>query len=351
MVTNTPDPLDVSPVVPPLKSKLSAGRGFTLGFLLLGFVSIGAFLAHVGVGPILGSLKSLGWLGFAVFCLYTLGVLSLLGLSWYVTAPGAPLKQLFGFIFGRVMREVAADILPFAQVGGFILGVRGACLFGVSTSIAVASSLVDLGAEMAGQLLFTAIGLAVLGLHPPPRFPHNVVDPIISVGLGLGLVTVAGFFFSQRFASRALTRLSANWPKQIQAHMASVQDILTGIYRQPARVALSIGLHLLSWVTAVGGVWLTLGFMGVRMQPSMILVMESLVYLARSVAFFVPGAIGVMEGGYVLLGPIFGLPAETALSLALIKRGRDLAIGLPATAVWQILEGKRLLGWGSRGSS
>jgi putative membrane protein len=245
------------------------------------------------------------------------------------------------------MREVAADILPFAQVGGFILGVRGACLFGVSTSIAVSSSLVDLGAEMAGQLLFTAIALSILGLHPPPRFPHNVVDPISSVGLGLGVVTVAGFFFSQRFASRALAKLSARWPAQIQAHLTSVQAILADIYRRPARVALSIGLHLVAWLTAVGGVWLTLSFMGARMQPSMILVMESLVYLARSVAFFVPGAIGVMEGGYVLLGPIFGLPAELALSLALIKRGRDLAIGLLAIAVWQILEGKRLLKWGS----
>ncbi len=296
----------------------------------------------MGVGPILGSLKSLGLVGFVTFCLYTLGVLSLLGVCWYVVAPGAPPRQLGGFIFGRVMREVAADILPFAQVGGFILGVRGACLFGVSTSIAVASSVVDLGAEMAGQLLFTAVGLSVLGLHPPPRFPHNVVDPISSLGLGLGVVTVAGFFFSQRFAARALTKLSAQWPKQIQTHLASVQSILTDIYRQPARVALSIGLHLVSWLTAVGGVWLTLSFMDVRMQPSMILVMESLVYLARSMAFFVPGALGVMEGGYVLLGPLFGLPAEIALSLALIKRGRDLAIGLLAIAVWQILEGKRL---------
>jgi putative membrane protein len=308
----------------------------------LGLVAICAFLARVGVGPILGSLKSLGLVGFVTFCLYTLGVLSLLGVCWYVVAPGAPPRQLGGFIFGRVMREVAADILPFAQVGGFILGVRGACLFGVSTSIAVASSVVDLGAEMAGQLLFTAVGLSVLGLHPPPRFPHNVVDPISSLGLGLGVVTVAGFFFSQRFAARALTKLSAQWPKQIQTHLASVQSILTDIYRQPARVALSIGLHLVSWLTAVGGVWLTLSFMDVRMQPSMILVMESLVYLARSMAFFVPGALGVMEGGYVLLGPLFGLPAEIALSLALIKRGRDLAIGLLAIAVWQILEGKRL---------
>jgi len=314
----------------------------TLSFLCIGLVAICAFLARLGVGPILGSLKSLGLVGFIAFCLYTLGVLSLLGVCWYVVAPGAPPRQLFGFIFGRIMREVAADILPFAQVGGFILGVRGACLFGVSTSIAVASSVVDLGAEMAGQLLFTAVGLSVLGLHPPPRFPHNVVDPISSIGLGLGVVTVAGFFFSQRFAARALTKLSAQWPKQIQTHLTSVQSILTDIYRRPTRVALSIGLHLVSWLTAVGGVWLTLSFMDVRMQPSMILVMESLVYLARSMAFFVPGALGVMEGGYVLLGPIFGLPAETALSLALIKRGRDLAIGLLAIAMWQILEGKRL---------
>ncbi len=342
MFNSGPDALNTTPVAPPLKRRLSTGRILTLSFLCLGLVAICAFLARVGVGPILGSLKSLGLVGFVTFCLYTLGVLSLLGVCWYVVAPGAPPRQLGGFIFGRVMREVAADILPFAQVGGFILGVRGACLFGVSTSIAVASSVVDLGAEMAGQLLFTAVGLSVLGLHPPPRFPHNVVDPISSLGLGLGVVTVAGFFFSQRFAARALTKLSAQWPKQIQTHLASVQSILTDIYRQPARVALSIGLHLVSWLTAVGGVWLTLSFMDVRMQPSMILVMESLVYLARSMAFFVPGALGVMEGGYVLLGPLFGLPAEIALSLALIKRGRDLAIGLLAIAVWQILEGKRL---------
>ena len=350
MVTNRPDPSESSAAVR-RRSSPAPGRVLALCFVVIGVVAVGAFLVRIGVGPILQSLRGLGVAGFTVFCLYTVGVLSLLGVSWYVIASGVPLRQLSGFIFGRIMREVAADILPFAQVGGFILGVRGACLFGVSTSLAVASSIVDLGAEMAGQLLFTAIGLSVLSLHPPPGFPHRVVDPVISVGLGLGVVTVVGFFFSQRFASSALTRFSARWPKQIQDHLTSVQVTLTDIYRQPARVALSIGLHLLAWLAAVGGVWLTLSFMGVRMQPAMVLVMESLVYLVRSVAFFVPGAIGVMEGGYILLGPMFGLPAEIALSLALIKRGRDLAIGLTAIAAWQILEGKRLFRWGSTPSS
>jgi uncharacterized membrane protein YbhN (UPF0104 family) len=178
-----------------------------------------------------------------------------------------------------------------------------------------------------------------------------VVDPISLVGLALGAATVVGFFYSQRFASNALIRMSAKWPNQIQTHLTSVQAILSDIYRRPMRVALSIGVHLLAWVTAVGGVWLILSFMGVRVQGSNVLVMESLIYLARSVAFFVPGAIGVMEGGYVVLGPMFGVPADVALSLALIKRGRDLAIGLPATAAWQILEGHRLLGPGSKPAS
>ena len=330
---------------------MATGRVLSLGIAFLGVITIWAFLVRFRAGTILESLHSLGMAGFAIFCCYTLGVLILLGISWYVIVPGTPIRQMPGFIFGRLMREVAADILPFAQLGGFVVGVRGACLFGVSTSLSIASSLVDLGAEMAGQLLFTAIGLSVLSLHPPRSFPHKIVDPAIYVGLALGVVTAMGFFFSQHFAPSILTRVSVRWPEKMKAQLASVQMELAEIYRQPARVALSVGLHLVAWLVAVGGVWLTLHLMGAPMQVSMVLVMESLIYLLRSVAFFVPGALGVVEGGYILLGPIFGLPAEVALSLALIKRGRDLAIGSLAIAAWQILEGRRLLGWGSRLSS
>jgi len=63
---------------------------------------------------------------------------------------------------------------------------------------------------------------------------------------------------------------------------------------------------------------------------------------ARSVAFAVPNAVGVQEGVYILVGASFGLTPETALALSLLKRARDLIIGLPALAAWQLLEGGRL---------
>jgi hypothetical protein len=48
----------------------------------------------------------------------------------------------------------------------------------------------------------------------------------------------------------------------------------------------------------------------------------------------------VQEGAYILLGAGFGVTPETALALSLLKRGRDLVIGLPALVAWQLAEGR-----------
>ncbi len=74
-----------------------------------------------------------------------------------------------------------------------------------------------------------------------------------------------------------------------------------------------------------------------------IIAIEALVYALRTIAFAVPSAIGVQEGGYVLIGAIFGLGPDAALALSLLKRARELALGLPALMVWQFLETQRLL--------
>ena len=63
-----------------------------------------------------------------------------------------------------------------------------------------------------------------------------------------------------------------------------------------------------------------------------------MIFLLRSAAFVVPGGIGVQEAGYALVAPLFGLPAESALALALAKRARDLAIGIPTLLLWQATE-------------
>ena len=51
------------------------------------------------------------------------------------------------------------------------------------------------------------------------------------------------------------------------------------------------------------------------------LLLESLGQAIRGAAFAIPGALGVQEGGYLLLAPLAGLSSDTALALSLAKRG------------------------------
>ena len=54
-------------------------------------------------------------------------------------------------------------------------------------------------------------------------------------------------------------------------------------------------------------------------------------------------ALGVQEGAYVLLAPLFGVGTDTALAMSVLKRARDVAIGVPVLLLWQAAEGRRAL--------
>ncbi|HMJ49089.1 MAG TPA: hypothetical protein VK440_00755, partial [Burkholderiales bacterium] len=68
----------------------------------------------------------------------------------------------------------------------------------------------------------------------------------------------------------------------------------------------------------------------------------SLIYALKSLAFFVPLGAGVQEGGYVLIGGLLGLSPDLALAVSLLKRARDLIIGLPALLVWHHIERRNM---------
>jgi len=65
---------------------------------------------------------------------------------------------------------------------------------------------------------------------------------------------------------------------------------------------------------------------------------EALTQAARHAAFFVPSGLGVQEAVVVLLARMFGVDEQTALSLALIKRMREVVFGCMALASWQAAE-------------
>ena len=50
------------------------------------------------------------------------------------------------------------------------------------------------------------------------------------------------------------------------------------------------------------------------------------------------------EAGYAGLGAIFGVAPELSLAVSLVRRGRDLAVGVPVLLIWQFFEMRQLRG-------
>jgi hypothetical protein len=159
--------------------------------------------------------------------------------------------------------------------------------------------------------------------------------------------------FVQRWASAPIERAVARWAPSALAQTSAVIAQLHDLYRKPGRLTISSVLHLGAWLLGAVGVWIGIHLAGVdfvvvdgkhvNLTLRTIVGLESLVYVVRTITFATPMGLGVIEGGYVLVGHLFGLPADFCLGLSLIKRLRDIAIGLPALGAWQVLEGRHAM--------
>ena len=96
-----------------------------------------------------------------------------------------------------------------------------------------------------------------------------------------------------------------------------------------------------SWFVGAIEVWIALCALGIPGGFLQAIVLEGVAQGVRSAMFFVPGALGIQEGGYVVVGRLLGIPAEMGLALALIRRVRELAFGIPGLIAWQIIEGSQ----------
>ena len=84
--------------------------------------------------------------------------------------------------------------------------------------------------------------------------------------------------------------------------------------------------------------------LGVPIDFDDALAIEALLSAAAALAFLVPVNAGVQEAGYAGLGAIFGVPPELSLGVSLVRRARDIAVGVPILLIWQAFEVRRLRG-------
>jgi glycosyltransferase 2 family protein len=310
---------------------------------VMGLALAAYLILYVGLGAVLAAIAAVGWGGFAILCLYGAALFGLLGVAWFVIIPARSKGDLATFVWGRAVRDSAGEILPFSQVGGMVIGARAVMLRHVSGPLAFASTIVDITIELIAQSAFVLAGLAVL----VARAPHTASSRTLAESVAFGLIIAAAgaglFLLAQRQGLAALKRWAARVLPQAAAQAGAIHRSLAEIHASPRRLALALCIHLACWIATAFWAYLAIRLIGRHLPFVSVFAIEAILYAVRSAAVVVPSAIGVQEAAYAILGPLFGLSAPVALAISLLKRARDVALGVPVLLAWQAAEGGHAL--------
>lgn len=312
-----------------------------IGTILGGLVGIGLgawLLQSYGLGRIFDVLGTAGaWGMLAVIAIHPLQMLCS-ALGWRaITVP--PRRGLWPYFGLRWVREGVNNLLPLAQVGGEFVAARLLQQRGDPWATAIAGALADLSMETVSQIAFTLFGVLIL-LH---RVGDGGMVRYLFVGLSVTTGVVAGcalalWFGFAEVVERAFLRLGGALGWAGSANVEGLNAALVSCYRSPRRVAHSLFWHLQSWLLGAAEVSVALHFLGHDTDLGAGLAIESVGQALKAAGFAVPGALGIQEGGYIVACHAFGLSPEVAIALSLLKRLREMLLGVPALIAWQRAE-------------
>jgi putative membrane protein len=309
---------------------MSASTRWLLSAGLLLFIGV---LASQGLPTVLSMLGLAGF-GLVLVALYHLVPLAL---------DAAAIRVLFGkpacgtmrdALLARWVGESAGSLMPAGQIGGPVLMARHLALRGLALEEAAAAVIVGTTLQTFAQVGFALIGVALLGAHATHASQDVVrASSLIASGL-LGLQIVGFYLMQRRGLFRKLTRAAArlmgkrDWSEWI-SHAEAIDAAVERTYRRAGAAALSFALSSVGWLVGTVEVYWILYLIGFPVSWVDALLLESVGQAIRGAAFAVPGALGVLEGGYVMLASLVGLPSHAGLALSLAKRTREILLGLP----------------------
>jgi putative membrane protein len=308
--------------------------------VVVGLAVLVALVVMNGAVGIEAGIAAAGW-GIAAVILMHLPqtVFSAQGWRAVVAVPRRPsAAAMFGM---RLIREAVNGLLPVAQIGGDIVGARLLVRSGVPLSAAGASVVVDVTLEMLSQLAFTLLGVGLLMATPgAAALPHLAAAVLVA---GLCMLVVI-FIAAQRFGlfrllEGGLLRLARRPDWKGLEDVSGLHLAILALYKSPRRVMAGSAWHCLSWLFGGFEVLVALHVLGIPCGVREAMIIESVGQASRAVGFAVPAGLGVQEGGLILICGLLGISPQQAIELSLLKRIRELVLGVPGLLVWYRIEG------------
>lgn len=247
------------------------------------------------------------------------------------------------------VREAINRLLPAAGVGGDVVGIRLVWLRVGDRSGVVASVVVEVLLTIAVLTSFCAAGVMLMARIAAGLPQVGLIAVCLSMSLPLPMLAWWLLRYGAPFAwiERIACRLSTPRDARVAAvpapfDGAGVDAAVRALFAQPVRLGRACGWSLLSYVLGAFETWYALRLFGHPVRVDAAIAIEALTQATRHAGFLVPAGLGVQEAATLLFGHLAGVDGGPALALALVKRMREVVLGMPALLSWQWVELRRL---------
>jgi len=322
--------------------------------MLVGGLGLFAWLlAEVDLAAVGQHVARIGWLGAAVIVLAFSAGFAADVLSWLYMFRSIAMTWLWSWrlLLVQLVGEALNVVTPFGSLGGepfkALLLKRH---YDVTYSEGTASLLLVQTVNSLAMVPFVFVG-ALLSLG------RGILSPALEVAALAAAVVIAAFMLLVYAAlhMRALSSLEqrlgrSRWAGKLAEGLAGLREVDEHLFvfvrHTPGRFAASLGFSFLNWLFGAVEMYLIFYFLGHPISFADAWMVEATVVLVRAATFFIPGHLGVQDGAIALMGQALAGTPEIGLTVALLRRGRELAwtaVGL-AIGGWYSLKKRPVSG-------
>jgi uncharacterized membrane protein len=317
--------------------------------LFLGFGLFFYVIYRIGLDTVIDALSRVGW-GFVP-------IISLNGARHFLRAiciylAIAPEHRSFKFRHALAARLGGEAVSVITFTGPLLGDLTKALMLKKNTAFtnSAAAIIVD------NILYYVSVVLMILGGVSMMLYGFGGGDVYMKTALfavaAVALLIIAGLVLIVKFHFKPLTRMLkklsrvrflTNFIEAKKDYAAKIEDNVFHFYKNRKSAFYMIsGLIISAHILSVCEVYLALDLLGSAAMPSTAFVIESLTKVINVIFGFIPGTVGVYEGGNGVILKFLGFTTAIGVALALVRRGAILFwtfIGL-TILLWRALTRK-----------
>lgn len=314
-------------------------------FLLIGLFCFFWLVHSISLSVLFANLKLIGWGVLLVIIVELVGdVLTTRG--WWLTfaheARIVPFPTLYGM---RLAGAVVNAVTPTAMIGGEVLKALLLRRY-LPVADSFASVIAAKVSLLLGHLLFVLVGIVAFfhQLTLPPSVKQSLVAVFVLTLLGGIWLCYAqrNGLFARIFAVADRWGISSSVLAGVRVHVATIDAKLVDLYVSRGKdFAVSVFFHFLAQGLGALQIFLILSWLAVPADFLTCVAVETFSLLIDGLMFFVPGQVGVQEGGKVVIFSALGFTAATGFTVGVALRLNQIALILLGLAALAALNASR----------